>query len=128
MTTNCSLYPDAESNGYFIKNVTDSTVLVTKFWRGNKNASHIDFFDTNAVAYWRSLMDQILDNDNYEVDGWKVDESDYYIRQKHDNVLTSVGIKSSKEYINAYYSEFYNYITRLDKRGARGMINSPSVL
>ena len=36
------------------------------------------FLIQNAVKYWERLMDRVFNN--YEVDGWKVDESDYYLR------------------------------------------------
>jgi len=119
MTTDCPYYDYADTNGYFIKK-TNGQVLVTDFWRGNKNARHIDFFNPEAVQYWEGLMDQVLDS--FKVDGWKVDESDYYIRKDYNNVLTFDGIKTSKEYTDAYYSEFYNYT--INKRGTNGMITA----
>ena len=42
--------------------MTKGDVLVTEFWRGNNLASHINFFDPAACAYWKKKMDAILDN------------------------------------------------------------------
>ena len=117
ITTNCPEYQAAHDSSYFIKKVVDGNVDTTFFWRGNQKASHIDFFNPDAVAYWESLMDRVLDN--YEVDGWKVDQSDYYVK---DQILTYGGIKTKKQYTDAYYSEMYNYIHSAAKRGNQGII------
>ena len=114
MTTDCPLYEDARDSGYFIKDLSGQ-VLETDFWRGNKHASHIDFFNPDAKAYWEGLMDSILIN--YEVDGWKVDESDYDLP---DQIKTSEDItKTKQEYSAAYYTEMYTYI---HEKRAEGMI------
>jgi alpha-glucosidase (family GH31 glycosyl hydrolase) len=123
ITTNCPLYDTALKKDYFIRNITDSSVIVTGFWRGNHYGSHIDFFNPAALAYWENLMDQILVP--YEVDGWKVDGSDYWIHKEpepHYNVLTKMGIKSSREYTDAFYTEFYNHT--VNKRKTKGMITA----
>jgi len=115
----CSLWADADSNDYFVNGGA-----TTSWWRGSKRASHIDFFDTAAVAYWRSLMDRVLDSmsvDGISVDGWKVDETDYVIGQLKP-IITYAGIKTQREYSDAYYSEIYNY-TKI-KRGNKGMITA----
>jgi Glycosyl hydrolases family 31 TIM-barrel domain/Glycosyl hydrolase family 31 C-terminal domain len=108
----CSLYESAKSNGYFINNGDR-----TDWWKGCGRASHIDFFNPAAVVYWEGLMDSVFNN--YEVDGWKVDETDSYL---NDQILTYDGIKTKREYSDAYYSEIYNY-THI-KRGNNGMITA----
>ena len=108
----CGLYNNAKSKGYFINNGE-----LTDWWKGCGRASHIDFFNPDAVEYWESLMDNVFNN--YEVDGWKVDETDSYL---NDQILTYEGIKTKREYSDAYYSEIYNYTHT--KRGKNGMITA----
>ena len=110
----CTLYNEIPPN-YFV----NGGAIYNTWWKGSGNASLIDFFNDTAVHFWEGLMDQILDN--YEVDGWKVDESDHLLPD-NEMVNTSKGLKTKKEYSNAYYSEMYNYIHREDKRGSKGMI------
>ena len=110
--TCCSLYDSAKFHKYFINDGAP-----TKWWRGCGWASHIDFFNRDAVEYWEGLMDSVFNN--YEVDGWKVDETDSYLS---DQVMTKEGIKTKREYSDAYYSEIYNY-THV-KRGDKGMITA----
>ena len=112
MTTDCPLYIAALENNYFVNGGA-----TTSFWKGNGRASHIDFFDSAALAYWESLMDQVFDS--LEVDGWKVDESDYNIKEL-GTIQTADGDKTQRQYSDAYYSEMYNYIHT--KRGDKGMI------
>ncbi|MGE5806885.1 MAG: TIM-barrel domain-containing protein [Ignavibacteria bacterium] len=112
--TGCHLWADAKKNGYFVNDGA-----TTRWWRGSKRASHIDFFNPNAVAYWESLMDRVLDS--ISVDGWKVDQTDYSIRA-FGTINTSEGIKTKREYSDAYYSEIYNY-TKI-KRPNNGMITA----
>ena len=64
-------------------------------------------------------MDRVFNN--YEVDGWKVDESDYYVKNQ---IYTYRGYKTKREYSDAYYSEMYNYIKSANKRGNNGMITA----
>ncbi|MFZ1289758.1 MAG: TIM-barrel domain-containing protein [Melioribacteraceae bacterium] len=112
ITTNCPLYQEAFDNNYFVNNGA-----TTGFWKGSGRASHIDFFNPEAVAFWKNLMDNVFDSLN--VDGWKVDESDYLLRG-YNYISTFAGDKTPSEYSNAYYSTIYNY-TR-EKRDSKGMI------
>ena len=111
MTTDCPGYKDIPLN-YFVNGGA-----TTPFWRGSRAASHIDFFNPEALAYWRNLMDKVLDS--VGVDGWKMDESDYYVGALKP-IMTYEGIKTPRQYSDAYYSEMYNYIRT--KRGDQGMI------
>ena len=110
MSTDCPYYDTAKKYNYYINNGA-----TTAFWRGSGRASHIDFFNPEAVKYWEGLMDSILDN--FGVDGWKCDESDYEVGNSNS---TYAGIKSKRQYSDAYYGEMYNYIRK--KRGDQGMI------
>lgn len=114
MTTNCPYYQFAKDSNYFVNNGATTT-----FWKGNGIASHIDFFNVNAVNYWKRLMNNVLDS--MEVDGWKVDESDSRIAQLNP-IITAQGNKTTREYSDAYYSAIYNYT--LTKRGNKGMITA----
>ena len=116
MTTDCPLYQEAFDSNYFV-----DSGAATYFWRGSGLASRIDFFNPSAVEYWESLMDRVFNN--YEVDGWKVDESEYFMG---DQILTKDGIKTKREYSDAYYSEIYNY-THI-KRGNNGMITARHIV
>ena len=108
MIPECPLYQEALDSNYFIDNGA-----TTYFWHGEKQlASRIDFFNPAAVQFWDSLMGRVLD---MGVDGWKVDESDYFIPNQ---VHTKDSIKTKREYSDAYYSKIYNY-TQL-KRGNYG--------
>ena len=123
MTTDCPLYEEICDSNYFIKEITTSGDTIdcptTSFWKGNKTASHIDFFNPEAIDFWRSLMDRVFDS--LKVDGWKVDQSDTRLNELNV-ILTFDGIKTKKEYSNAYYSEIYNYT--ISKRNNLGMITA----
>lgn len=106
MTTNSPYYNHAKDQGYFIKDHNGET-LVTKFWRGNRWGSHINFFNPNAVAYWDTLMDMVLDNDTIQIDGWKVDQSDYHLIDHKDDIYDGTTKKTMREYQDAYYGHIY---------------------
>ena len=112
-------YNFACENGYFVRKVGSTDPCpTTGFWKGNKRASQIDFFNPDAVSWWKSLMDPILE---MGVDGWKVDQSDYYIGDLGDTIDTYAGEKSAAEYTEKYYRTMYEYT--VEKRGAEnGMI------
>jgi len=106
-------YDFACDNGFFIRKVDGQDPCpVTYFWRSAYTASHIDFFNPDALAWWQSLMDKVLD---IGIDGWKVDKSDYYISDLGDKIQTFSGVKSVKEYSNVFYKTFYEYTKK--KRG-----------
>ena len=108
MVTNCPYYSYAQSRGYFInKSSTPGDTLVTSFWRGNRKASHIDFFNPAACAYWDSLMDRVLESDSIKIDGWKVDESESNISDGAV-LYTFDGIKTKQQYKERYYAHLYN--------------------
>lgn len=113
-------YDFACENGYFIRKIDeDSPCPVTLFWK-TLTASHIDFFNPEALAWWQSQMDKALD---LGVDGWKVDMSDYHLGDLGASIQTHAGVKSVKGYTNAFYRMFYEYTK--EKRGAdRAMITA----
>ncbi|MCB0748739.1 MAG: hypothetical protein KDC90_14860, partial [Ignavibacteriae bacterium] len=71
----------------------------------------------SAVAFWKNLLDNVFDSLN--VDGWKVDESDYLLRG-YNYISTFAGDKTPTEYSKAYYTTIYNYT--IERRGNNGMI------
>jgi alpha-glucosidase (family GH31 glycosyl hydrolase) len=92
---------------------------MTYFWKTD-TASHIDFFDPEALAWWQNLMNGVLD---LGVDGWKVDMSDYHVRDLGDKISTYAGIKTLQEYTDRYYRAFYEHTVR--RRGPdRAMITA----
>ena len=74
-------------------------VLPQAFGKAVVMQATLIFFIRQQVQYWENLMDRVF---NYDVDGWKVDESDYNIRQL-GTLETSVGQKTFGEYSGAYY-------------------------
>ncbi|HRY63231.1 MAG TPA: glycoside hydrolase family 31 protein, partial [Patescibacteria group bacterium] len=91
------------SNGYsyFIESTPGN--CATFEWRGNSSA--IDYFNPDAVSWWHKEMDKAI---NLGIDGWKVDGTDY--RAHLDPIQTRAGDKSNKEYNNAMYRDFRDYI------------------
>ena len=115
--TGCHLYKTAKDSNYFVNGGA-----TTYFWRGSQHASHIDFFDPNAVSYWKGLMDSVFNN--YEVDGWKVNQSDVTLKES-GLISTSDGDKTPSEYSDAYYSTIYNYThEKRDIHEKRAMITA----
>ena len=103
--TGCNLWQDAHDKGYFVKFKHGGDI--TQWWKGSRRASHIDFFKDSAKTFWEEQMDLILND--YEVDGWKVDWSDVWLRDS-SFIITAKGVKTTGAYSNEYYSEMYNYI------------------
>ena len=68
------LWHYADSMGYFMKANAGSSSAVINWWKGD--GSMIDFFNPDAVAWWKSLMDKTL---ALGIDGWKCDGTDYSV-------------------------------------------------
>lgn len=100
------LYDFAAANNYFMRKFPWSTGPgVINWWKGQ--GSLIDWWNPEAVAWWKGLMDQTLD---LGIDGWKVDGSDYNVLL--DQVFYSPGnggIVSRNAYSEAYYRIFHEY-------------------
>ena len=67
-TTAHELWHYADSMGYFMKTSAGSGSAIIHWWKGY--GSMIDFFNPNAVAWWKTLMDKTL---ALGIDGWKCD-------------------------------------------------------
>jgi len=101
-------YDFACQQGYFVKKVGDGTPCpTTYFWKAYSRASHVDFFNPDALSWWHSLMDNVLD---MGVDGWKVDQSDYFVRELGETIQTYAGVKTKEEYSDAYYRSMYENV------------------
>lgn len=69
----CSEYNTALNNGYFVKQ--NGTVLVTNNWETpSSQGSWIDFKNPNAVAYWHSLLDQVVNKTGDVFGGFYTDD------------------------------------------------------
>lgn len=87
-------YGEANRNGYF---VNDGELFV--WWKGRGAA--VDFFNKDAVAWWRAQQNALLD---MGVAGWKLDFGESYITTP--TVQTAAGEKTLQEYSEAYYRDF----------------------
>ena len=99
------LWNYADSMGYFMKANAGSGSAVINWWKGD--GSMIDFFNPNAVAWWKTLMDKTLD---LGIDGWKCDGTDYSVLL--GNALYSPGQSAAitrLQYSHAYYRLYYDY-------------------
>ena len=102
-----SLYHYADSMGYFMQETSTGGAKVINWWKGD--GSMIDFFNPDAVAWWKSLMDKTLD---MGIDGWKCDGTDYLISPLIGNATYSPGagrVIDRLEYSHAYYRLFHDY-------------------
>ena len=99
------LWHYADSMGYFMKSNANASSAVIPWWKGD--GSMIDFFNPDAVAWWKRLMDKTLD---LGIDGWKCDGTDYSVFL--GNALYSPGMGSTVtrlQYSHAYYRLFHDY-------------------
>lgn len=95
----------ADSAGFFMKANAGSGSAIVSWWKGD--GSMIDFFNPNAVAWWKTLMDKTL---ALGIDGWKCDGTDYSVLL--GNALYSPGTGGNitrLQYSHAYYNLFYDY-------------------
>lgn len=113
------LWAEACERGYFVRRIGDREPCpTTSFWKAGGRAAHLDFFSEPARGWWSAQLDRGL---ALGADGWKVDGSDFQIRELGDRVQTAAGPRQPHEYSAAMYGFFYEY-TR-DRLGAdRGAI------
>jgi alpha-glucosidase (family GH31 glycosyl hydrolase) len=78
----------------------------TSFWKAGGRAAHLDFFSPAAITWWSAQLDRAL---ALGADGWKVDGSDFQVRELGDPVLTADGAKHPHEYSAAMYRFFFEY-------------------
>jgi len=97
------LYDSIAALNYFIKQNAGSGPAVVNWWKGD--GSIIDWYNPDAVAWWKGLMDPILD---MGIDGWKCDGTDYYALQ--NNYSPAMGANVSRlDYSHHYYQLFHDY-------------------
>lgn len=104
-TDQTALWHYADSMGYFMKTNAGSGSAIINWWKGD--GSMIDFFNPNAVAWWKTLMDKTL---ALGIDGWKCDGTDYSVLL--GNALYSPGAGAAVtrlQYSHAYYRLFFDY-------------------
>jgi alpha-D-xyloside xylohydrolase len=114
------LWNYADSMGYFMKANAGSGSAVINWWKGD--GSMIDFFNPDAVAWWKTLMDKTLD---LGIDGWKCDGTDYSVFL--GNALYSPGQGAAitrLQYSHAYYRLFHDY-TRQQLGNDRANMSRP---
>jgi alpha-glucosidase (family GH31 glycosyl hydrolase) len=90
-------YQEALDHGYFVSGGQ------TYEWDKGEGSA-IDFFNPDAVAWWYSQMDKAW---AFGIDGWKVDNPEGNLP---DSVMTAAGPKTNREYGEAYYRAFYQYV------------------
>jgi alpha-glucosidase (family GH31 glycosyl hydrolase) len=84
---------------------------IVKWWKPTP-CSLIDWYNPEAVAWWKSLMDKAL---AYGIDGWKCDGSDFllYDIQNFKSYFYSPylqgNIPSRNDYSERYYRIFHEY-------------------
>ncbi len=99
-----AIYEEARDSGYFMKTLPfDSDPAVINWWKGD--GSLIDWFNPEAVAWWKGLMDNMLD---MGIDGWKCDGTDFSAIQTpwSDGAGSFV---SRLDYSHAYYQIHFDY-------------------
>lgn len=101
-------YVEALDNDYF---VNDGNTYF--WWKGY--GSGVDFFNPDAVAWWRAQQDELLD---MGISGWKLDFGEQYIDEQP--IRTAAGEKTLQEYSEAYYEDFLQYGLR--KRGPEDFV------
>jgi alpha-glucosidase (family GH31 glycosyl hydrolase) len=98
------MYEEAKSKGYFMKkNATDTVPGQVKWWKGT--GSLIDFYNPDALAWWKSKMDITL---GYKIDGWKCDGTDFYVNQTPYSPSKGMNV-TRVEYSRTYYQLFHDY-------------------
>ncbi len=105
------LWDYAKDHNYFMKENANSGPAIVKWWKPTR-CSLIDFYNPDAVAWWKGLMDKTL---AYGIDGWKCDGSDFllYDVQNFKSYFYSPylqgNIPSRNDYSEKYYRLFHEY-------------------
>ncbi|MFN7135367.1 MAG: TIM-barrel domain-containing protein, partial [Myxococcales bacterium] len=89
-------FAEGKAKGYFVND--GETYL---WWKGQ--GAGVDFFNPDAVAWWRRQQDHVLD---LGVDGWKLDFGEQYVGLP---IRTAQGEVSLQQYSEAYYRDFFEY-------------------
>jgi len=88
------LFAEAVENNYLLKNGE-----VSSWWGGRGGL--LDYDNKEALKWWHSQMDRILDCD---IDGWKCDGSDHLILH-----IYKFNILRWERYKEQYYRDFFEY-------------------
>lgn len=98
------LYDSVAALDYFMKaNAADTVPAVIEWWKGD--GSLIDLYNPDAVAWWKAMMDNVLD---LGIDGWKCDGTDYYALGARYSPYLGTTV-SRLNYSHAYYQLFHDY-------------------
>jgi len=96
-------YDEIAAKGWFMQEDADSGPEVIDWWKGD--GSLIDYWNPDAVEWWHSEMDKVLD---MGIDGWKCDGLDY--SAVFAPYSPGAGRKVERiEYSHAYYQDFHDY-------------------
>ncbi|HLP50625.1 MAG TPA: TIM-barrel domain-containing protein [Chitinophagales bacterium] len=114
------LWHYGDSLGYFMKQSAGGGSAVIPWWKGD--GSMIDFFNPDAVAWWKSLVDKTL---SMGIDGWKCDGTDYSIFLAGATYSPGMGANVTRlQYSHAYYRFFHDY-TRQQLGNDRANMSRP---
>lgn len=94
-----SNFAEAKEKGYFL-----SSGRTVPWWGGR--GAFIDYTNPEAVDWWHSQMDRVLD---MGIDGWKVDGTDPYVMLLGGARGKSGERISWSDYASACYGDFFNY-------------------
>lgn len=110
-------FAEAKAKGYFL----NGGRLVP--WWGGKGGM-LDYKNPEAVAWWHSRMNQVLD---LGIDGWKLDGTDpFSIYASVNGPLSLAGsVALWKDYQKAYYTDFWSYSK--DRTGKKFVITARPV-
>ena len=104
------LFDEACERGYFVRRAADGERCpTTSFWKAGGRAAHLDFFSEAARSWWGAQLDRAL---ALGADGWKVDGTDFQLRELGAQVRTAAGPKAPHEYSAAMYGFFHAHTTR----------------
>ncbi|TNF26452.1 MAG: T9SS type A sorting domain-containing protein [Bacteroidetes bacterium] len=99
-----AIYDYAKDQGYFMKVFPwDTEPAVINWWKGD--GSLIDWFNPDAVTWWKGLMDNML---AMGIDGWKCDGTDFSAIQSPWSDGAG-GFVSRLDYSHAYYQIHFDY-------------------
>ena len=97
------LYDSIAALNYFIKHNASGGPAIVQWWKGD--GSLIDWYNPDAVTWWKGLMDNALD---LGIDGWKCDGTDYYALLSNYSPGAG-GTVSRLDYSHHYYQLFHDY-------------------
>lgn len=97
------LYQYAAERDYFLKKCAGCPPAVLSWWKGD--GSLIDFFNPEAVEWYKSLVEPILD---LGIDGWKCDGADYSALLSPYSPGAG-GMVPRLDYSHAYYRFFHDF-------------------